>query len=83
MVLAHKSAWLPFTNQQQLNASRNQEGGGRLVPWLLERLRHCREVNLDAVMRQCPLAHEAMQQSPSMLSVVLGMINELGLALQM
>ena len=47
-----------------------------MAPWLVKQLRECREVNLDAVIRLCPLAHEAMQQNPNMLRVVLGMINE-------
>ena len=46
-----------------------------MVTWLQWRLRSCREVNLDEVMRQCPSAHAAMQKKPGLLSVVLGMIS--------
>ena len=48
-----------------------------MVPWLVQSLLHCREVSLDAVILKCPLAHEALRQRPSMMRMVLGMINEL------
>ena len=47
-----------------------------VAPWLLQQLRDCQEVSLDAVIRLCPCAHEAMKQNPNVLRVVLGMINK-------
>ena len=48
----------------------------RAVKWLVDRITGSGQIKLEAVLRQCPKACDAMQRDANIANIVIGMLNE-------
>ena len=48
----------------------------RAVKWLVDRITGSGQIQLEAVLRQCPKAVDAMQRDANIANIVIGMLNE-------
>ena len=46
------------------------------VRWLVERIKGSGQIQLEAVLRQCPKALDTMQRDANIATIVIGMLNE-------